>query len=212
VRHIPRWAGHIPGHTSPTILHAARVAAYAVRVLGEAYHDALLCHDAGKRLVDAGLLYRDGPVSRLESIQIGEHAAWGRAVLQLIMDARCHGAPVPRVYQEMCALHHHWYDGSHPGSVAGANGAGVCDIPRAMVGDAIPYYVRVLSICDVYDAVLTRTYQVGHTRTPAEARAILAAGAGTQFDPHLVPIVIAALTNAHGDAFSPEEDAIAAYA
>jgi HD-GYP domain-containing protein (c-di-GMP phosphodiesterase class II) len=67
--------------------------------------------------------------------------------------------------------HHEWFDGS--------------GYPAGIRGEAIPLPARLVAVADAYDAITTRrVYKqaIAHDR----AASILAAAAGTQFDPTVV--------------------------
>jgi HD-GYP domain-containing protein (c-di-GMP phosphodiesterase class II) len=61
-------------------------------------------------------------------------------------------------------------------------------------GDEIPLEARILTVADSYDAITSdRPYRKG--RTSFEARTILEAGAGTDFDPEVVAAFVRAFRN-----------------
>jgi HD-GYP domain-containing protein (c-di-GMP phosphodiesterase class II) len=64
--------------------------------------------------------------------------------------------------------------------------------PDGLVGDEIPFYVRIISVADTFDAVSTdRPYQKG--RDLPQALEILRKHAGSKYD----PIVVDALHSAY---------------
>jgi HD-GYP domain-containing protein (c-di-GMP phosphodiesterase class II) len=62
--------------------------------------------------------------------------------------------------------------------------------PDGLAGDDIPLLARIICCCDAYNAMVTdRPYRrsLGHRAAVAE----LVGNSGTQFDPHVVEIVVA---------------------
>ena len=82
--------------------------------------------------------------------------------------------------------HHEWVDG---------NG-----YPDGLKGEAIPYLARILSVVDAYSAMTSDRPQ-RRAMKPYEARALIAAGAGKQFDAHIVAEFIRMLEGAQADSF-----------
>ena len=78
--------------------------------------------------------------------------------------------------RDIARSHHERFDGS--------------GYPHGLMGDAIPLCGRIVALADVYDALTTRrVYKpaVSHRN----ARAIILAGRGTQFDPDIVQAFLA---------------------
>ena len=74
--------------------------------------------------------------------------------------------------REIVACHHERWDGK--------------GYPTGLAAHDIPIAARLFSICDAYDAMTsTRPYRRALSR--AEATEELALGAGSQFDPEIVP-------------------------
>ena len=67
--------------------------------------------------------------------------------------------------------------------------------PDGLAGEDIPLLARMFSLVDVYDA-LTSERPYKRAWTHADAVTELHKQAGSQFDPHLVPLFLAALTEA----------------
>ncbi len=71
--------------------------------------------------------------------------------------------------------HHERYDGT--------------GYPDGLKGEDIPLEARVMSLADVYDALVSeRVYKKPYSRE--EAKRIILEGSGTQFDPKLVPLFL----------------------
>ena len=152
--------------------HAERVAAYGIeiaRAVGLEVADSpeiefgFLLHDIGKVAVPDAILFKTSKLTTEEYALIAKHPVTGWEILREI-DFLGEAKLVVR--------HHHerW------------DGAGY---PDGLAGEDIPLAARVFAVADTLDALTThRPY-----RPPSgwgEARGIIAAEAGTQFDPAVV--------------------------
>jgi ribonuclease P protein subunit RPR2 len=152
--------------------HAERVAAYGMeiaRVLDAPFADdpevefGFLLHDVGKVAVPDAILWKPEPLTQAERTLMERHPLVGWEILREI-DFLGEAKLVVR--------HHHerW------------DGAGY---PDQLAGDNIPLAARVFAVADVLDALTTvRPYRAPSEL--AEARAMIAESAGTQFDPEVV--------------------------
>jgi HD-GYP domain-containing protein (c-di-GMP phosphodiesterase class II) len=116
------------------------------------------------------VLNRRGELTAEELATIRGHAEAGGRLLESVM--RLRGA-LPAV------VHHHerW------------DGAGY---PDRLKGEEIPLLARAISICDAFQAmVVDRPYRKAMSVDAALDQ--LRAGAGTQFDPHLVDVFVRTL-------------------
>ena len=90
---------------------------------------------------------------------------------------------VSDIYKDIYPImyyHHERYDGK--------------GYPKGISGKQIPFLARVLSICDCFDAIVSkRTYKEGATIEFALSE--IEKGAGTQFDPELAPKFITMVEN-----------------
>lgn len=159
--------------------HSERVAEYAGRLgrsLGLAESDretlraAGYLHDVGKIGVPDRVLAKPGRLTEVEMEIMRRHPALGREILGRVTTLR---PALPAIEH-----HHERWDGrGYPGGLA---------------GEAIPYLARIVSVVDAYEAITSeRAYQAA--RTDAEARRILARGAGAQWDPAVVAAWLALL-------------------
>ncbi len=154
--------------------HAERVAAYGLelaRAAGLRLADdpltefGFLLHDVGKVAVPDAILFKPGPLTEDERAVMRRHAVIGWEILRdidFLGDAKL-----------VVRHHHERWDG---------NG-----YPDGLSGEEIPLAARVFSIADAYDALTTaRPYReaVG----VGLAREIIAAAAGTQFDPAVTEV------------------------
>jgi ribonuclease P protein subunit RPR2 len=152
--------------------HAERVAAYGI-ALAEIAGLALarepeiefgfLLHDIGKVAVPDAILFKPGPLTLEEEQVMRRHPVIGA---QIVRDIEFLGAA-----REVVRSHHEQWDGS--------------GYPDGLAGDAIPLPARVFAVADALDALTTdRPYRAAHGI--AQARTIIAAAAGSQFDPEIV--------------------------
>lgn len=156
--------------------HSLRVANYTVN-LGEKLglkKDALdklqlaaILHDIGKIGTYEAILDKPGNLTPEELDMIHKHPSLGADIL---MPLKAFRSIIP-----IMKHHHERYDGA--------------GYPDGLAGDDIPIEARMLAVSDVYDAMRSdRPYR--HGLSLEEAIRELEAGAGTQFDPVLVPLFI----------------------
>jgi HD-GYP domain-containing protein (c-di-GMP phosphodiesterase class II) len=163
--------------------HSARVSQYAVAVARAMHLDDAglhtiemggLLHDIGKIGISDSVLQKPGKLTAEEFTLIREHPVIGRRILA--------GVNGFQPYLPIVELHHENWDGS--------------GYPSRQRGAETPLVARIVHVVDAYDAMTSdRSYRHGLGHEEAIRR--LEQGAGTQFDPHIVPI-FAALANAGG--------------
>jgi putative nucleotidyltransferase with HDIG domain len=150
--------------------HAQRVAAYGLRIAHAAGVEVdpeiefgFLLHDVGKVAVPDAILFKPGPLSEEERALMVRHPQIGTEILRHIefLDEA-----------KSVVMHHHerWDGGGYPAGLA---------------GEEIPLQARVFAVADTLDALTTeRPYRPASGWT--EARQVIRAGSGTQFDPAIV--------------------------
>jgi HD-GYP domain-containing protein (c-di-GMP phosphodiesterase class II) len=122
-----------------------------------------MLHDVGKIGVPDAVLHKPGKLTDAEWAEMRRHPELGSQMLRGIAFLE---PAIPIV------LHHHerWDGSGYPARLGGA---------------AIPLEARIFAIADVFDALTSdRPYHAA--RSYAEARAIIEAGRGTEFDSSLV--------------------------
>ncbi len=119
-------------------------------------------HDIGKVGISDFILLKDGPLTPEERTVIQTHPLIGGKIVE----------PLGLRPQEKDVIlyHHERWDGR--------------GYPFGLAGEAIPFYCRLLTLADVYDALTTDRPYRQRCGIP-EALAEIRAHAGTQFDPDL---------------------------
>ena len=124
-------------------------------------------HDIGKIGIPDSILLKEGKLTDEEYGQIKLHPTIGANILG-----------VSEIFKDICPIiesHHERYDG---------NG-----YPNKLKGDNIPYLARVLSICDIFDAIVAkRPYKEAQTVDYALNQ--IKEGKGTQFDKELSELFV----------------------
>lgn len=169
-----------------TLGHMQRVAAMADRLgarmrLGPAHRqrlaEAALLHDIGKVALDEAVLEANRPLTPAEWEHVKNHTTLGADIVSAANKA---DPAVPWI------RHHH----------ERMDGAGY---PAQLAGDQIPLESRMIAVIDAYDAMTGAGYDATFRRyqppvNAAEARLELRRCAGTQFDPQVVAVFEAVLT------------------
>lgn len=126
-----------------------------------------IMHDIGKLVVPSDILTKPGSLTDAEYAVMKSHAARGAALLE--------GSPELSEVAPLVRWHHERHDGR--------------GYPDGLLGDRIPFEVAIISACDAWDALTNnRHYRSG--RTAADAEAVLRGGAGTQWHPRAVELVL----------------------
>jgi HD-GYP domain-containing protein (c-di-GMP phosphodiesterase class II) len=169
--------------------HTRRVALLAVQVgeelgLGPARlrHLAVggLLHDIGKLSVPDAVLQKPGPLDDDEYVEIRRHPESGERLLTEL------GGFAPAVH-DLVLSHHERLDGA--------------GYPQGVPASALDLETRILSVCDVYDALISkRVYREAWTRD--RALALLREESGTAFDARCVAALERVL-EAEGDDGAP---------
>jgi len=152
--------------------HSYRVSLYATQIAGEMgmsedriedVRAAALLHDIGKLETSREILYKAARLTEEEMTHVRGHVDKGMDLLSPV------GGSLQRILPIVLA-HHDKFDGSgyHPNK-----------------GEEIPIEARIISVADVYDALVSdRPYRKGIS--PFEARDVIAKASGTDFDPRVV--------------------------
>ena len=153
--------------------HSQHVSTYAMRLAQKLGLDTQLSeqiglagklHDIGKLALSRAILNKPGYLTEEEMDKVRLHPAIGVEML----------APFIRDLSVLAAIrgHHERFDGQ--------------GYPDGLAGEAIPLEARIIAIADCFDALVSfRSYRLPLPR--GVALEMIHAGAGTQFDPRLVP-------------------------
>ena len=167
----------IATHDYHTHTHSINVTIYALSlgaflnfkpnelsVLGE----AALLHDLGKSKIDPAIINKDGKLTDEEFKEMKKHPELGYGIgLKLGIKNR--------QVLEGIRLHHEKMDGT--------------GYPFKMRGESIPYYARIIGICDIFDAMTSRrSYK--KPMTSFEALLLMKTKMHTQIDPKLLKSMI----------------------
>lgn len=142
---------------------------------------ASILHDLGYLNVPESILNKREPFTPQEWALIKQHPVTVSEILQEV--------PALRDAMPLIRHHHEWVDGS--------------GYPDGLKGEAIPYLARILSVVDAYSAMTSDRPQ-RRAMKPYEARALIAAGAGKQFDAPIVAEFIRMLEGAQADSCEGE--------
>jgi putative nucleotidyltransferase with HDIG domain len=163
---------HFVSNDKFTQNHSYRVSLYASQIAGEMgmgedriedVRAAALLHDIGKLETSREILYKAARLSEDEMTQIRGHVDRGIELLSPV------GGSLNRILPIVLA-HHDKFDGSGY---------------HTNRGEEIPIEARIISVADVYDALVSdRPYRKGVS--PFEARDTICKAAGKDFDPKVV--------------------------
>ena len=165
--------------TEETKEHSDRISEYAVKIIeymgmnraSEVEDLRLLSkvHDIGKITVPDNILNKPGKLNVDEFEIVKKHCEAGYKIIKNITDSD--------FVSEGVLSHHERWDGK--------------GYPQGLSGEDIPFFARIISIVDSYDAMTSdRIYQ--KQKTQSEAIEELIRCSGTQFDSDLVKIFVKA--------------------
>jgi putative nucleotidyltransferase with HDIG domain len=158
--------------------HCYRVSIYAAKIANsygcsfqqtEDIRAAALLHDIGKLDISREVLYKAALYTEEEREGMKRHVELGSHLLEPV------GGSLGRIIPIILS-HHDNYDGSgyHPTN-----------------GENIPLEARILTVADVYDALVSdRPYR--KAMSPFDAKEIIVKGSGKDFDPEVVNAFIKA--------------------
>jgi HD-GYP domain-containing protein (c-di-GMP phosphodiesterase class II) len=133
-------------------------------------------HDIGKIGIPDGILKKEGPLTDDEWVTMKTHTLIGESVLNTL-EKNAHDEEDVIVKAILIAGgHHEKWDGS--------------GYPRGLRAQNIPLEARIMSLADMYDALVSRRVYKG-AWSHDEAAAEIIEKRGTQFDPAIVEAFIA---------------------
>ena len=131
-------------------------------------------HDIDKVGLEDTVLLKPGRLTDDERKRMQQHTLVAGDCLKEI-EQRLGASNFLQTAREIALHHHERWDGA--------------GYPAGLAGDAIPLAARIVSVCDVYDAL--RSKRVYKDSFPHEdCVQAIRAGAGTQFDPELVEVFL----------------------
>jgi len=131
-------------------------------------------HDIGKIGIPDGILLKPGKLNDEEFNMIKTHTTVGSHIIDSISENLPDNDMYLRYAKDICHYHHERWDGR--------------GYPCGLSGEEIPLSARIISIVDVYDALVSpRCYKDPFSHDVSFG--IITDGRGTQFDPDIVDIL-----------------------
>jgi len=163
--------------TEAFIAKMLEIEAFRPILLDENIHSlikASALHDIGKIGISDSILLKPGRLTPVEFGIIKTHTTIGRQIIDSIaVDLPDHDLYL-KYAEDICHNHHERWDGS--------------GYPCGLRGEEIPLSARIISVVDVYDALVNpRCYKGAYTHDISLG--IIMEGRGTQFDPGIVDIL-----------------------
>lgn len=130
---------------------------------------AAAMHDVGKIAISDAILLKPGRLTEEEFEIMKTHTTKGCEIIDMLGDIQ--EGEYGRASYDICRYHHERYDGK--------------GYPEGLKGEEIPIAAQIVSVADVYDALVSeRCYKNAYT--PAEAYDMIVGGACGQFSPKLL--------------------------
>jgi two-component system cell cycle response regulator len=161
-------SAHLADHT----VEVARLAGDVAHRLGISRREvddvirAAELHDVGKLGVPDVILQKPGPLDEREWSVMRRHPEWGADMVSRV--------PGLEELAQLVGAHHERWDGR--------------GYPLGLRGEAIPLASRVISVCDAFEAMVSRRPYRAPLSVDSALRELLA-GSGSQFDPNVVAAV-----------------------
>lgn len=131
-------------------------------------------HDIGKIVVSDTILKKPGKLTKEEYEQMKEHAAMGGKVVREVLNGITDESYLSFA-SDIAMYHHERWDGT--------------GYPKGLKGEEIPLSARIMSIADVFDALISkRCYKEAIPMD--EALEIMKEKSGNHFDPKLIEVFL----------------------
>lgn len=131
-------------------------------------------HDIGKVAIPDGILLKQGKLTDSEFDIMSTHTTLGAQAVDTVLQF-C-DFELFRMAKRVILCHHERYDG--------------LGYPRGVKGEDIPIEARIMTLADIYDALLSeRVYKPAFDYEQAKAE--IRTHAGTRFDPEMVEVMLA---------------------
>ena len=159
-----------------TIEHTQKVAALSMKIADKlklTENEKMILqisayfHDIGKIGMPDNILQKSGPLHDEEFMQIKSHPVIGSDIIGEIEELR----EVAKIIRH----HHEKYDGS--------------GYPDGLKGEEIPYFSRILTIADIYDALTSRRVYKNEI-SKQQVLSEMQKNSGIQFDPYLLQVFL----------------------
>ena len=159
-----------------TLEHTQNVAALTMKIADKlklSQNDKMILqisayfHDIGKIGMPDNILQKSGPLHMDEFMQIKSHPVIGADIIGEIEELR----EVAKIIRH----HHEKYDGS--------------GYPDGLKGEEIPYFSRILTIADIYDALTSRRVYKNEI-SKQQVLSEMKKNSGIQFDPYLLQVFL----------------------
>ena len=132
-------------------------------------------HDIGKIVIPEEILNKPGRLTAEEFAIIKNHTVAGAQMLQDLGQAIARDEPLLQVAHAICRWHHERWDGR--------------GYPDGLAGDDIPISAQIVSMADVYDALVSkRVYKAAYS--PDTAVQMILHGDCGQFNPLLLECLV----------------------
>lgn len=130
---------------------------------------AAAMHDVGKIAISDSILLKPGKLTKEEFDVMKTHTTKGCEIIEMLEDIQ--EGEYGRVSYDICRYHHERYDGR--------------GYPEGLKGEEIPIAAQIVSVADVYDALVSdRCYKDAYT--PAEAYDMIMRGECGEFSPKIL--------------------------
>ena len=135
---------------------------------------AAALHDIGKISIADSILLKPGKLTPEEFEVIKTHTSTGKDIIDNISATLPDSDMYLRYATDICHFHHERWDGK--------------GYPCGLKGEEIPLAARIVSIVDVYDALVSpRCYKVAFSLE--KSLDFIMEGRGTQFDPDIIDLI-----------------------
>lgn len=131
-------------------------------------------HDMGKIVISDTILNKNGKLNSEEYNNMKSHAEKGYEIIKKTLK-NIERDEYVEIAAQMALCHHERYDGA--------------GYPQGLKGNEIPLCARIMSVADVYDALLSRR-QYKEPLTKQQALEIMKKASGTQFEPCIIEALI----------------------
>jgi len=136
-------------------------------------YQAAPLHDIGKVAIPDRILFKPDSLAQTEFDEMKKHTTFGATMMEKVILKT--DSDLFRIAHRICLHHHERWDGT--------------GYPSGLKGEEIPVEARIMALADVYDALLSRrVYKTPMSMREAADR--IRDGAGTQFDPDMVAVML----------------------